>query len=100
MLIAIVAVLLDSEIVEYQWILVALAIGSALGAVAAQKVRMTAMPQLVGLLNGFGGLASTLVAVAEYSYKEPLYRTLEVGAYAADSVAIAATGLIGGVTFT
>jgi NAD(P) transhydrogenase subunit beta len=100
MLIAIVAVLLDNDILEYQWIVLALVIGGALGAIAAKQVQMTAMPQLVGLLNGFGGLASMLVATAEYSFKEPAYRALEVSAHAADSAAIAATGIIGAVTFT
>src|SRR5687768_15569163 len=46
-------------------IIVALAIGSGLGAYIAVKAPMTAMPQMVALLNGFGGAASTLVAGAE-----------------------------------
>ena len=44
---------------------VAAVIGSVIGAVMAVKYPMTGMPQMVALLNGFGGAASTLVAGAE-----------------------------------
>jgi len=47
-------------------ILVALVVGSIIGAVASRKVKMTAMPQLVALFNGVGGGAAALVAVVEY----------------------------------
>jgi len=100
MLIAVVAVLLDRAIIEFHWIVVGLVVGSALGALAAVKVKMTAMPQLVALLNGFGGLASTLVAAGEYSYKQPLWSVAHLSTFAAESSAVAATGLIGAVTFT
>jgi NAD(P) transhydrogenase subunit beta len=66
MLIAICATLLDKHIVSYQFIIVGLIIGSAIGAYLAVTVKMTQMPQMVGLLNGYGGLASTLVAISEY----------------------------------
>ena len=48
-------------------ILVAIAIGSVVGAVVARRVKMTAMPQLVSLFNASGGAASALVALIEYS---------------------------------
>src|SRR6056297_1299396 len=48
-------------------ILVAVAIGSVVGAVVARKVKMTAMPQLVSLFNASGGAASMLVALIEFS---------------------------------
>ena len=66
MLIAVVATLLDHSVLNYEMILVGILIGSGLGAIMAQKVEMTAMPQMVGLLNGFGGAASALVAVGEF----------------------------------
>ncbi|HEY9674902.1 MAG TPA: NAD(P)(+) transhydrogenase (Re/Si-specific) subunit beta [Chroococcales cyanobacterium] len=96
MLLAIVATLLDREILNYQMILLALAIGSVLGAIAAYKVQMTEMPQMVGLLNGLGGAASALVAIGEF------WRLLNSG----ESVSLYATitiilgVLIGGVTLT
>ena len=66
MLIAIVATLLVSGL-HYQWIIVGLVIGSAIGAVAAQRVQMTAMPEMVALFNGAGGLASLLVGLGGIS---------------------------------
>lgn len=66
MLIAIVVTLLDKKIVDYTLIMGGLAIGAALGLWLARAVQMTQMPQMVGVLNGFGGGASALVAYAEY----------------------------------
>jgi NAD(P) transhydrogenase subunit beta len=66
MLIAIVATLLNEEIVGFQWIFVGVILGSAVGFWLAKTVKMTAMPQMVALLNGFGGGASQLVAGDEY----------------------------------
>ncbi len=62
MLIAVVTTLLELGVVDYRWILAGLVIGSAIGAIAAVRVEMTGMPQLVALFNGFGGGASALVA--------------------------------------
>jgi NAD(P) transhydrogenase subunit beta len=96
MLLAIVATLLDQHVLNYEMILVGLAIGSAIGAIAAYKVQMTEMPQMVGLLNGLGGAASALVAVAEFwrllGYGEPI--PLDV------NISMLLDVLIGGVTFT
>jgi len=47
-------------------------IGSVLGAVAAQRVQMTAMPQMVAAFNGVGGGAAALVAVSEFYRVEAL----------------------------
>src|SRR5262249_54323223 len=58
--IAIVTTLLYSGL-SYQWIAGGLLIGSAIGALIAQRVKMTSMPEMVALLNGFGGIASLLV---------------------------------------
>ncbi len=65
MLIAIVTTLLHQDVVRFEGILIGVLIGSAIGAVAARRVAMTAMPQMVALFNGFGGGASALVAAAE-----------------------------------
>ena len=96
MLLAIVATLLDQQVLNYEMILLGLAIGSGIGAIAAYKVQMTEMPQMVGLLNGLGGAASALVAVAEFwrllSHGEPV--ALDV------NISILLDVLIGGVTFT
>ena len=96
MLLAVVATLLDRQVLNYQMILVGLIIGSVIGAIAAYKVEMTDMPQMVGLLNGLGGAASALVAIGEFwrliSSGEPI--TL------AATITIILGVLIGGVTLT
>jgi H+-translocating NAD(P) transhydrogenase subunit beta len=63
---AIVATLFDERVLSYQWIVVGAIIGGVGGAVGARKVKMTAMPQMVALFNGFGGGAAALVALADY----------------------------------
>ncbi|MCX7606801.1 MAG: NAD(P)(+) transhydrogenase (Re/Si-specific) subunit beta [Bacteroidia bacterium] len=65
MLLGVIATLFHKGIVRYEWIALGLAIGTALGAWLALRVKMTAMPQMVAILNGFGGAASALVAGAE-----------------------------------
>ncbi|MDX9874633.1 MAG: NAD(P)(+) transhydrogenase (Re/Si-specific) subunit beta [Spongiibacteraceae bacterium] len=66
MLIAVVATLLARDIIDYRWIIGGILLGSVIGLLLAVKIRITAMPQLVALLNGFGGGASVAVAAAEY----------------------------------
>jgi NAD(P) transhydrogenase subunit beta len=92
MLIAVVVTLLAMKIFRPEVIVAGLVIGAAIGAVMAVRIRMTAMPQLVGLLNGFGGGASVLVAGASF---------IETGALTTTqfTIAVAASGLIGAVTF-
>jgi NAD(P) transhydrogenase subunit beta len=90
MLLAIVAALLDRGIVDYQWIIVGIAVGGAIGAAAARLVKMTSMPEMVALFNGFGGLASLLVGAAALGGATNVF-TL---------VTIVLSILIGGVTFT
>ncbi len=96
MLLAIVATLLNQQVLNYQMILIGLAIGSAIGAIAAYTVQMTQMPQMVGLLNGLGGSASALVAVAEF------WRLLETSQPIGLDVNISMLldVFIGGITFT
>ena len=61
MILAIAVTLLSSKF-EWQYIIIGVAIGAILGTVAALRVKMTSMPEMVGLFNGFGGAASVLVA--------------------------------------
>ncbi len=93
MLLAIIVTLLDKHVLTFEWIIIGVVIGSLIGAIMAIKVEMTGMPQMVGLLNGFGGGASLLVAIAEYYKLEPVI-PVNTG------VAIILSLLIGGVTFT
>jgi NAD(P) transhydrogenase subunit beta len=66
MAIAIVATLADDRVLSYGLIAAGMAIGTVIGAVSAQRVRMTAMPQMVALFNGVGGGAAALIAASEY----------------------------------
>jgi NAD(P) transhydrogenase subunit beta len=66
MLVAIVATLADARVVSFLWIAVGIAVGAVIGAVAAQRVKMTAIPQMVALFNGVGGGAASLIAASEY----------------------------------
>ena len=97
MLLAVVITLFDQHILTYEYIIIGLVIGSAIGVLMATKVEMTGMPQMVGLLNGFGGGASALVATSEY-YKILNHPTM--GFEVSTSVTIILSILIGSVTFT
>ena len=65
MLVAIAVTFAKSGMTDYWAIAVAMVIGGGFGAVAARKVKMTAMPQMVALFNGVGGGAAALVSLAE-----------------------------------
>ncbi len=94
MLGAIVITLVDQEIVNW-WVVVAgLGVGAAIGAATALRVRMTAMPQLVAAFNGFGGIASALVASAV------IVETDFVGLADETAVTILLSTAIGAVTFS
>ena len=67
MLIAVVATLVNQEVVEYQGIIAGIVLGGLVGILLAKRIQMTAMPQLVAIFNGLGGGASALVAIAEYN---------------------------------
>lgn len=116
MLIAVVVTLFNYEIISYQLIIVGLVVGSLIGLIAARLVKMTSMPELVALLNGFGGLSSLLVGWAEYERLTHITGTTghmnengelitqtvidlsHFDAFTAATIALAI--LIGGVTFT
>ena len=98
MLLAIITALLSDQILHWQWILAGLAAGTLVGALAARLVAMTAMPEMVALFNGFGGIASLLVGWAEFQ------KVYSAGAFFSASYfqvfIVLLTVLIGGVTFT
>ena len=96
MLIAIVATLMVQGVVDYTVIVAGIVVGGLIGGVTALRIQMTDMPQMVALLNGFGGAASVLVAGAEVSSR------ITAGDVPTGIVpgAIVASVLIGGVTLT
>ena len=91
MLLAIVVTLFDQGVASYYFISVGLIAGTVIGTLMAQRVQMTAMPQMVGLLNGLGGGASVLVAFSDLLHhsNQPVDTLIAVGL----------SGLIGAVTF-
>ncbi len=91
MLIAVVVTLLDQNIVDYTWILIGITLGTIIGATAALRVKMTAMPEMVAIFNGFGGIASLLVGSSEYLVSGSGFGIL---------IPIYLTVVIGGITFT
>jgi H+-translocating NAD(P) transhydrogenase subunit beta len=95
MLLAIVVTWIDIGTTSWWAIVIAMVIGGGFGAVAARRVKMTAMPQMVALFNGVGGGAAALIALAE------LHRILpEPGSPKVDiSVAIVLSALIGSISF-
>jgi NAD(P) transhydrogenase subunit beta len=96
MLLAIVVTWIKIGGTSWWAIAIGMLIGGGFGAVAARKVKMTAMPQMVALFNGVGGGAASLIALAE------LHRILpEPGAPKVDiSIAIVLSALIGAVSFS
>lgn len=68
MTIAILAtIFLDKTIGNYLWIFGGIAIGTVVGWIAAKRVKMTAMPQMVSLFNGMGGACAAVISVVEYT---------------------------------
>jgi len=96
MFLAVIITLFDQRVLTFEFIIIGIIVGSAIGSVMAVKVPMTGMPQMVGLLNGFGGGASALVAFAEYYHIINISDTLEIST----SVTVVLSILIGAVTFT
>ena len=95
MLLAVVATLLDNQVFGggafgLGVILAGVVLGAAIGATLALRIQMTAMPEMVALLNAFGGGASALVAGAVLVGTTPTTQA---------TVAIVASGIIGSVTF-
>jgi NAD(P) transhydrogenase subunit beta len=78
MVLAVAGTLLHHEVVDYDLILIAVLIGSAVGVPMAYLMPMTAIPQRTAISHAFGALAVGLIGVAEY-YK--LAPTLEPGSF-------------------
>ncbi|MEX1114786.1 MAG: NAD(P)(+) transhydrogenase (Re/Si-specific) subunit beta [Akkermansiaceae bacterium] len=109
MLLAVIATLLYFGL-EWWMVVSGIALGAVIGGIAAYRVQMTGMPEMVALFNGFGGLASLFVAAAEYvklrdngivhylKLLEGQSGVVVPGWFVI--VAIGLTVLIGGVTFT
>ncbi len=95
MLVAIVVTFLQDSVVSYWEIIVGMAVGGTFGAVAARRVRMTAMPQMVALFNGVGGGAAALISLAEFHNHAPDPGTLKTDI----SLSIMLSAIIGSISF-
>ena len=95
MLVAIAVTFAQSQVVSYWEIVVGMAIGGAFGAVAARKVKMTAMPQMVALFNGVGGGAAALISLAEFHREAPASGDLQRDI----SISLVLSALIGSISF-
>ena len=96
MLLAIVITLVDRTILSYGTIVGGMVVGTAVGLWMARTVKMTAMPQMVALLNGFGGAASLLVSGAEFLRAELMNEVVPMDTAITTQLGL----LIGAVTFT
>ncbi|MBS1271451.1 MAG: NAD(P) transhydrogenase subunit beta [Candidatus Marinimicrobia bacterium] len=96
MFIAVVVTLFHQDIISYTWIIVGLVAGGLLGGIAARTVKMTDMPQMVAIFNGFGGGASTLVALAEYHHLMDKAALIPGGQ---TEITVAISIIIGTITF-
>ncbi len=97
MFIAIIVTLFDQHVLTFEWIIIGFIVGGVIGVLMAYKTPMTGMPQMVGLLNGFGGGASLLVALSEY-YKMKNFTIWTFND--ATNITIVLSLIIGAVTFT
>ena len=89
MLIAVLVTIVD--VVNPLFLISAIAIGAIIGSTIALRVKMTSIPEMVALFNGFGGLATFLIAWSEYNSLPDNYF---------QHLLIMITIFIGGVTFT
>jgi NAD(P) transhydrogenase subunit beta len=97
MLIAVLATIVQVELLTLPEMLVCILIGTAIGGYASQRVQMTQMPEMVAIFNGFGGLASLFVAGSDYWLKsQELGRDIDL----VTGTSIVLSVFIGGLTFT
>jgi H+-translocating NAD(P) transhydrogenase subunit beta len=89
---------------NYPWIFGGILIGGIIGTLAAKKVKMTAMPEMVSMFNGMGGACAALISAVEFDHIYQAYKTVDT-AYLADFIAaghyltIIAGAIIGSVSF-
>ena len=97
MLIAILATVIQVESITLVDIFICILIGSAIGLYFAYTIKMTKVPEMVALFNGFGGLASLAVALSDY-----WLNTQEIGSEIdiVTGISVILSVFIGGITFT
>ena len=96
MALALIATLVDHQIVSYWTIALGTLIGGVMGVYFARTVQMTAMPQMVALFNGMGGATAALVSVAEFLRLSRAGEAIGIG----EATSIALGTIIGAISFT
>ncbi|MDB5278507.1 MAG: hypothetical protein JWR61_3462 [Ferruginibacter sp.] len=90
---------------NYVWIFAGLIIGTIAGTLAAKKVKMTAMPEMVSLFNGMGGACAALISAAEFYHIYELHKDSPATAFAelatvGHYITIVAGAIIGTISYT
>ena len=86
---------------NYSWIFAGLAIGGIVGTLAAKKVKMTAMPEMVSLFNGMGGACAALISLVEFNHlSEEIYNTGISEGHTGKILIIVLGLIIGSVSFS
>ncbi|MGI8428346.1 MAG: NAD(P)(+) transhydrogenase (Re/Si-specific) subunit beta [Solirubrobacteraceae bacterium] len=96
MLIAVVATLFNAQISDYLWIVVGIFAGTVVGYISAERVAMTAMPQMVAAFNGVGGGAAALIALSEFHRVHDLSSEPQLFVFTS---AVLFSALVGSVSF-
>ena len=86
---------------NYAWIFAGLAIGGIVGTLAAKKVKMTSMPEMVSLFNGMGGACAALISLVEFNHlSEEIYNTGISKGHTGKILIIVLGLIIGSVSFS
>jgi len=93
MFVAVVGTLLHKDIVRYDWIIAGVLLGSAIGIAISAWIPMTKMPERIAFSHAFGGLATALVGVAEYTREAESLTYFKMGALGLET-------FLGFLTFT
>ena len=93
MFLAVLVTIVGRTSITWEWIVIGVAIGVVIGSMSAYFIKMTAMPQMVAIFNGFGGGASGLVAYLEY------YNNSGGLVTPATSLSVMISVIIGAITF-
>lgn len=94
MFLGVVVTLLHKDVLHFEMIIAGVVVGGLIGGIAAKKVEMTSMPEMVALFNGVGGASSVLVALGEF------YRAGGESMAIDALITVGLSVLIGAVTFT